>query len=947
MEVEAVQGTKDDPGPSIERNISHQQSRIEFVEKVLKKGDSQYDKLVEEIKGGNFEWLLALAKTASLIRPTHRSLSKAILGFNWQRSDDAARVACSQLLTNLATVHAEYLRPIFLMLVRHLNAQGGDEALLDLDTKVLEAMHEVLHATISKILRLRPTAGPVLMPILIRLFPQYEDSVIQQRLYVKNLLRITEYAPHLRDKILLLLIERLVALDVSAYSCYDNDTAANDMTSHMDVQDNHDSSGNDDDDDDQHQQQQQQYLQQGEEKPEEKKRGEAAKGGNDEKMRGREQGLVGDGEKEKVPNIGDDKASNIVSKLNAMMEIVMQYLRIVVEQRQTSLLVFHSLLHAFGRTILKSTGTRCVQHLLFYICNRQLDFAESFLRFLLGRIGNIDLSGRERSVAAAYLSGFLVRSRKVKQITCLHFFNQLVLWAHSYNRTFKKRESSWSSITTTSSSSNSSSSRDIGLRSNSSSEWGHVSAEDGAPHVVFYSVCQAVFYIFCCRHSIFASLRRESVDQITDLVASELNPLRYITPSVTFGIAESLVRLKIADCKVLLEFNRKFPPLHDDDSSAADDYYHYYHGDGIPPLSLSAAAAWRKRERKGGGGGNKTRYSKNNKSSSNNSSSNSGYRGSSRCSNNSTNSNSEFKDKKGDDNENCGDEMYKHLHQQHHHHRLAQQSSKTIAAHRVIQDSLDVFPFDPCPLEASNTYLEAYYRTDGDLKKERESLANSPLLSPGQASVIQSPYTAASSNSPCTLSPAASSLQEALSSRPSPSPTHTANAAAAHRSIGPTPPSSQSLPASRSSPFVAARGGLTLPSISLPPSAAAHQEAGGASGINDTVFNVREYGGGIWTPAASVSRTIVQTKDDTKVTGEAKRQRETVMLWARTASFDSDRSRSRFVRGTSSRNTSRSPVVSGASGMMSGAPQVIDDSFSGPCATPVQRGRSGSEGSSA
>jgi len=42
------------------------------------------------------------------------------------------------------------------------------------------------------------------------------------------------------------------------------------MTSHMDVQDNHDSSGNDDDDDDQHQQQQQQYLQQGEEKPEEK-----------------------------------------------------------------------------------------------------------------------------------------------------------------------------------------------------------------------------------------------------------------------------------------------------------------------------------------------------------------------------------------------------------------------------------------------------------------------------------------------------------------------------------------------------------------------------------------------------------------------------------------------------------------------------------------------------
>eukprot|EP00954_Amorphochlora_amoebiformis_P014931 1167195-Amorphochlora_amoeboformis.AAC.1 len=95
----------------------------------------EYNQLVAQIQRGGFQWFRALAQTVSLIRPTHTSLSKAILAFDWAKGDNDSRRACSELLINLASVHPHFLIPIFTILVRHLNQRVYKIAEKDSDPK--------------------------------------------------------------------------------------------------------------------------------------------------------------------------------------------------------------------------------------------------------------------------------------------------------------------------------------------------------------------------------------------------------------------------------------------------------------------------------------------------------------------------------------------------------------------------------------------------------------------------------------------------------------------------------------------------------------------------------------------------------------------------------------------------------------------------------------------
>lgn len=55
----------------------------------------------------------------------------------------------------------------------------------------------------------------VLIPLLSELFPFFNKDVYIQECYVKNLLQITHYLPNMRQKIMEIVIERLIKFDVS------------------------------------------------------------------------------------------------------------------------------------------------------------------------------------------------------------------------------------------------------------------------------------------------------------------------------------------------------------------------------------------------------------------------------------------------------------------------------------------------------------------------------------------------------------------------------------------------------------------------------------------------------------------------------------------------------------------------------------------------------------
>lgn len=71
-----------------------------------------------------------------------------------------------------------------------------------------------VHKSLQYLLQLLPQAARVLSAVLVSSFPYHTESGRAHIVFVKNLLRITEYAPELRAHVLNLITERLVKIDV-------------------------------------------------------------------------------------------------------------------------------------------------------------------------------------------------------------------------------------------------------------------------------------------------------------------------------------------------------------------------------------------------------------------------------------------------------------------------------------------------------------------------------------------------------------------------------------------------------------------------------------------------------------------------------------------------------------------------------------------------------------
>ena len=65
-----------------------------------------------------------------------------------------------------------------------------------------------------KVLQLIPRGPGILLPILSQKLPHKSDSITVQKLYIKSLLYIAEYAPVIRDESIQLVLELIVQIDV-------------------------------------------------------------------------------------------------------------------------------------------------------------------------------------------------------------------------------------------------------------------------------------------------------------------------------------------------------------------------------------------------------------------------------------------------------------------------------------------------------------------------------------------------------------------------------------------------------------------------------------------------------------------------------------------------------------------------------------------------------------
>jgi len=127
-------------------------------------------------------------------------------------------------LLNLVSAKNRVLVPCFKMLVYnflpHIKppekiATGNKENAIPVFIKLEEEnrIYNNIHTIINKILLIVPTACTSLFPILEEYFPHKREDLEKHKFYLNNVLRISEYAPVLRERILALVVDKLLSID--------------------------------------------------------------------------------------------------------------------------------------------------------------------------------------------------------------------------------------------------------------------------------------------------------------------------------------------------------------------------------------------------------------------------------------------------------------------------------------------------------------------------------------------------------------------------------------------------------------------------------------------------------------------------------------------------------------------------------------------------------------
>lgn len=186
-------------------------SVAEFVRDVfVGKDQAKYQDLLRTMREGEdesqvIELLRNLRLFTSVLAHRHeeyKELLEMLFSFDWGVSE-AVVEEFEEILIALNLANAAFLEETFGLICRNFTV--GEEG---------EVGH--LHELIRRVLRVTPLGCSALLNVLIRHFPQKQNSgaIGVQCVYFREALRVTEYVPVLRDKVVGVAMERVLDLDI-------------------------------------------------------------------------------------------------------------------------------------------------------------------------------------------------------------------------------------------------------------------------------------------------------------------------------------------------------------------------------------------------------------------------------------------------------------------------------------------------------------------------------------------------------------------------------------------------------------------------------------------------------------------------------------------------------------------------------------------------------------
>ncbi|KAL4174149.1 hypothetical protein KRP22_006089 [Phytophthora ramorum] len=254
----------------------------------------------------------------------------------------------------------------------------------------IQARFEAAHVTLERVLALVPTATNVLFPILCEHFPHKRMDAPTQVAYLRNVLRVTGYVSGLRERVLGLVIDQLVAIDVEIKL----DESEEDVFTMDDFLD-------------------------------------------DDML---------------PPDDASRQVDEMADKLDQMMLVMFEHIEHsaassspasveTVAPTETSsnekdvnvrqaALIFKHLLKVFEHSILNTHRSKYPQFLLFYVCRMDPQFQDVFISQLLATSLDPHTPPTTRQSCGAYLASFLARAKYISVAYLQKALYHLLKWLH-------------------------------------------------------------------------------------------------------------------------------------------------------------------------------------------------------------------------------------------------------------------------------------------------------------------------------------------------------------------------------------------------------------------------------------------------------------------------------------------------------------------------------------
>ncbi|KAG8265965.1 DNA independent RNA polymerase I transcription factor [Homalodisca vitripennis] len=223
----------------------------------------------------------------------------------------------------------------------------------------------------------------------------------------------------------------------------------------------------------------------------------------------------------------------VANSLDLSMEVMFRFVHsqchnngVLCWQRTKSM--YRDMKEVFDKVMLPTHASHHVQFLYFYMLSFKNNLVFWFLQHLWSKVIDPNVFLVIRQAAIGYIASLLSRAKYIPLSAVKDMLSQLSAWIHGYI-------------------------------SNSDTQ---TPTCNPRAHAVFYSACQALFYLIAFRHKEIVLNSPKGLVflqglNLAKVVTCQLNPLRVCLPAVTQNFASVARHYQLAYCYSVIEHNRR------------------------------------------------------------------------------------------------------------------------------------------------------------------------------------------------------------------------------------------------------------------------------------------------------------------------------------------------------------------------------------------------------